>query len=108
MDILTVTETILKWAIPFILSSVASAVIAYSKGAHKRATEREKAIQEGLQCLLRMEILRSNDKFTGQGYCPVDRKDALKTVYHAYHALGGNDVATKLYENCIGLPENPI
>lgn len=103
-----IVEIILKWAIPFVLSSAASAVIAYGRGAHKKATEREKAIEDGLQSLLRSEIIRANDKYTSQGFCPVYGKEALKRSYEAYHALGGNDVATKLYNDVMGLPENPI
>lgn len=105
MDIL---EIIIKWAVPFILSSAASAVIAYTRGAHKRATEHEQAIEDGLQSLLRVEIIRANDKYMAQGFCPVYGKEALKRAYQAYHTLGGNDVATKLYEDVMKLPENPI
>lgn len=103
-----IVEIILKWAIPFVLTSAASAVIAYGKGLKKKSTDRERAIEDGLQSLLRSEIIRANDKYTGQGYCPVYAKEALKRSYQAYHTLGGNDVATKLYEDCLRLPENPI
>lgn len=103
-----IIEIILKWAIPFILSTAASAVIAYGRGVHKRTTDRERAIEDGLQSLLRSEIIRANDKYTSQGFCPIYSKEALKRSYEAYHALGGNDVATKLYHDVMALPENPI
>lgn len=110
-----IIELIIKWAVPFVLTSVASAAIAYGKGLKKRLTEKEKAdekreqaIVDGLQSLLRSEIIRAHDKYTGQGYCPVYAKEALKRSYEAYHALGGNDVATKLYNDSINLPENGI
>lgn len=109
-----IVEIIIKWGIPFVLSTAASAIIAYGKGLHKRLTEKEKANEEreqamadGLKSLLRAEIIRSHDKYIGQGYCPVYAKEALKRSYEAYHALGGNDVATKLYNDSINLPENP-
>lgn len=98
-------EIILKWGIPFILSTAASATIAYARGVHKRNTDHEKAMEEGLQSLLRAEIIRAHDKYMGQGYCPVYAKEALKRAYQAYHTLGGNDVATKLYEDVMKLPE---
>lgn len=99
-----IVEIILKWAIPFALSTGASAVIAYGRGVRKKSTEREKAIEDGLQSLLRAEIIRANEKYIGQGFCPVYAKEALKRAYQAYHALGGNDVATQLYEDIIKLP----
>lgn len=103
-----ILEIILKWAIPFILSTGASAAIAYTRGVHKRATDHERAMEDGLQSLLRAEIIRANDKYMGQGYCPVYAKEALKRAYQAYHTLGGNDVATKLYEDVMKLPEYPV
>ena len=41
----------------------------------------------------------------GKGYCPLYSKQALTTAYKAYHALGGNDVATDLYEKIMDMPE---
>lgn len=100
-----ILDLILKWLVPFVLTTIASGAIAYSKGTHKRASDREKAIEEGLQSLLRAEIIRANDKYQGQGYCPVYAKEAIRREYEAYHTLGGNDVATKLYEDVMKLPE---
>lgn len=100
-----ILDLILKWLVPFVLTTIASGAIAYSKGTHKRASDREKAIEEGVQSLLRAEIIRAHDKYMGQGYCPVYAKEALRRVYEAYHTLGGNDVATKLYEDVMKLPE---
>ncbi len=65
------------------------------------------AVQEGLQSLLRAEIIRQNEKYIERGYCPVYAKDALRRVYEAYHALGGNGVMTDLYNEVIQLPEPP-
>ena len=110
-----VLDIILKWAIPFILSTAASAAIAYTRAIKRKNTERETeqdkrmtAVENGLQSLLRAEIIRANDKYMGQGFCPIYAKEALRRSYEAYHALGGNDIATKLYEDCMKLPENPI
>lgn len=66
-----------------------------------------KAIKNGLQCLLRAEIIRSYDKYKERGYCPLYAKEALTRAYKAYHALGGNDVATELYNDTMELPTEP-
>ena len=100
-----ILDLVLKWLVPFVLTTIASGAIAYSKGTHKRASDREKAIEEGVQSLLRAEIIRAHDKYMGQGYCPVYAKEALRRAYEAYHTLVGNDVATKLYEDVMKLPE---
>jgi hypothetical protein len=62
-------------------------------------------LENGVQSLLRAEIIRSHEKYMKRGFCPIYAKEALDKAYKAYHALGGNDVATKLYEQCILLPD---
>ena len=59
--------------------------------------------REGVQCLLRAEIIRNHDKYMDMGYCPIYAKEALKRAYHAYHELHGNDVATGLYNEVMAL-----
>ena len=71
----------------------------------KKENEREKAIADGVQCLLRSEIIRSHDEYIHLTYCPIYAKESITRAYAAYHALGGNDVATSLYEQIMELPE---
>lgn len=61
-------------------------------------------LEVGLQALLRMEIIRSHDKYMERKYCPVYAKESLNRAYTAYHKLNGNDVATALYHEVIALP----
>lgn len=70
-------------------------------------TTDEKNIEDGVQCLLRAEIIRSHDKYTARCYCPIYAKENLTRAYNAYKALGGNDVATDLYHQCMSLPNEP-
>lgn len=70
----------------------------------KNNRKKEKAIENGLQCLLRAEIIRSYEKYSDREYCPLYAKEALKREYDSYHNLGGNDVATDLYRQMMALP----
>ncbi len=92
-------DKVIGWIIPFCCGSVISAITSYVAFGH--------AMCEGLKCLLRAEIIRSHDKYIGRGYCPIYAKEALKRAYKAYHALRGNDVATRLYEETMKLPTDP-
>lgn len=94
-------DLIIKWAVPFMCGSVVSGCIAYIAAIRKK----NKALEDGVQCLLRAEIIRNHDKYMDKGFCPIYAKEALKRAYKAYHALCGNDVATKLYEDVMELPE---
>lgn len=63
------------------------------------------AIAEGVQALLRDSIVGGYNKYSDKGFCPIYAKESLKQIYRAYHALGGNDVATALYEKLLAMPE---
>ena len=94
-----------------LLSLIVTAVCSLSGGivsalcaalsAGKRLRKRHKAADEGLQCLLRGEIIRTYEKAKERGYCPLYIKEAIKRAYSSYHALGGNDVATDLYHHLL-------
>ena len=90
-----VIETIVKWFIPFVCGALISALVAHFK--------KKSALEDGVQCLLRAEIIKAHDKYTERGYCPVTMKEALSKEYKAYHNLGGNDVATTLYNELMRL-----
>ena len=93
-------DLIVKWAVPFVCGSVVSGCIAYIAAIRKK----NKALEDGVQCLLRAEIIRNHDKYIDKSFCPIYAKEALKRAYKAYHALGGNDVATELFHDTLKLP----
>ena len=72
----------------------------------KKENERGKSVADGVQCLLRSEIIRSHNEYARLKHCPIYAKENLTRAYAAYHALGGNDVATSLYEQIMELPES--
>lgn len=86
---------------------LAGTVIGIISTAKRKADKDEQAVKDGLQSLLRAEIIRSYEKYTDKGFCPIYAKEALKIEYGAYHALGGNDVATELYKKALVLPTEP-
>lgn len=71
------------------------------------AEERRKneAIAEGVQSLLRESIVTNYNRYLEKGVCPIYAKESVKKVYQAYHNLGGNDVATELYNKLLKMPE---
>lgn len=69
--------------------------------------QRNEAIAEGVQSLLRESIVNSYNKYQDKGFCPIYAKESIRKVYLAYHNLGGNDVATNLYNNVLAMREEP-
>lgn len=66
---------------------------------------KNEAIAEGVQSLLRESIVNSYNRYSDRGCCPIYAKESIKKVYKAYHNLGGNDVATELYNKVLKMPE---
>lgn len=97
MQLREIGEIALKWLIPFILGGFT----ALAAGVWRDV----RTLRDGVQCLLRAEIIRQSEKYTRRGRAPVYAKEALKRAYSAYHTLGGNDVATRLYQQVLGLEE---
>lgn len=90
-------EKVIAWLVPFALGGASGALVMWFGVL--------RAIRDGLQCLLRAEIIRQNEKWVKAGHCPVYAKQALSREYKAYSALNGNDVATSLYHEVMELPE---
>lgn len=89
-------DLIIKWAVPFVCGALIGLISALFV--------KVKALANGVQCLLRMKIIEMHDKYTERKYCPIAIKEAASRTYKAYHGLGGNDVATALYNELLELP----
>lgn len=94
-------DKIIDWAIPLVCGSVLTYCLTWYRMAKRRNT----ALEDGVQCLLRAEILRNYKEYSRKGYCPNYAKEAESRTYKAYHALGGNDVATDKHEHIMSLPD---
>jgi len=70
----------------------------------KEEHNKNEAIAEGIQSLLRESIVSNYNKYKAKGYCPIYAKESIKKVYKAYHNLDGNDVATGLYKELLVMP----
>ncbi len=92
------TDIILKWAVPFLLGGAVSII--------GTLFARNKALKNGLQCLLRSEIIKCYEKYIQKNAIPIYAKEALEKEYKAYNKLGGNDVATELYHRLMELQSN--
>lgn len=73
----------------------------------KAEQKKNEAIAAGVQALLRESIVSAYNRYSEMGYCPIYAKESLRRMYTAYHGLEGNDVATKLYNTLLAMPEEP-
>ncbi|MDE7436796.1 MAG: hypothetical protein K2N01_13385 [Lachnospiraceae bacterium] len=93
-----------------LFGAISSALGFLYRDIHKRLKAEQRkndAIAAGVQSLLRESIVQNYNKYQDREYCPIYAKESIKRVYEAYHNLGGNDVATKLYNTLLAMPEEP-
>ena len=70
----------------------------------KKAHEENQALRDGVQALLRQEIIDFCLRYEEKGKAPVWAKQAEEKAYKAYEALGGNDVAHAMHQRFMQLP----
>lgn len=78
--------------------------VAFIGATLRQTVVKYKSIQDGMLSLLRAELIRSGEKYIGQGWVPIYGKDAYDKAYKAYHGLGGNGSMTELHDSVMSLP----
>ena len=105
MEILTfIGAHWLEWLFTAVLA-VLSWLFKLMRDQLKQEQTKNEAIAEGVQSLLRESIVSNYNRYSDRGFCPIYAKESIKKVYRAYHNLGGNDVATELYNKVLKMPE---
>lgn len=94
----------LEWLFTLVLA-VLSWLFKTLRDQLKAEQVKNTAIAEGVQSLLRESIVSNFNRYSEKGFCPIYAKESIKKVYSAYHNLGGNDVATELYNKMLKMPE---
>ena len=81
-------DFILKYWVEFLLTTLTGGVIYVFK--------QYIGLKQGMQSLLRNEIVRIYDVQMKLGYCPSFMKENIKDMYESYHLLKGNGLVTSM------------
>ena len=74
-----------------------------------RKVKRGDAVAQGVQALLRNEIIRTHNQCLEKGcICPIYQRESVQRMYEAYHALGGNGTITELVDKLQKMPTERI
>lgn len=91
-----------------VVISVASAVILAALGLTWRSLakvlSRFKALDGGVKCLLRGELIRAYNHYMDKGYLPIYARENIDDTYNAYHGLGGDGAITDMMAELKKLP----
>lgn len=80
------------------LPVVLSAVLGYIVWLLKNQKKDRDANGKGTMLLLRVQLIEYHDKYMSLGEIPSYAYENFCEMYEAYHALGGNGMITKMYE----------
>ena len=96
----------INWVDWLFLAVTGTAAWGYRALAKRQKDEakKNKALADGVQALLRERIIETYNHYNDKGFCPIYAKESMRRLYAAYHALGGNDVATELKEKLLEMP----
>lgn len=92
-------QQILAWFIPFVLGSA----ITFLINRVKKDKKKDKAIETGVQALLRNEIIRRYREFESKGEISILDKENLEEMFEQYKNLGGNGTVKKMMEDLLSL-----
>lgn len=94
----------------FAIYSAAAVVALLGITLSNRRAEKEKAEEENelfksaLRALLRSELMRTHHHAVRDGHASTLDKEIMERTYRCYHNLGGNGIATTLYDEMMELP----
>lgn len=83
-----------------LIASGLSAVTAYVRHKFKRLD----AMETALRASMYDRLYYLHGRFMRQGWISIPDLENVTGIYDGYHALGGNGVGTKLYEDLKSLP----
>jgi 5'-deoxynucleotidase YfbR-like HD superfamily hydrolase len=104
MPDINVTAIILSYLIPASLG----AGIGFLSSKLKKNKAKEKAIEEGVQALLRNELVREYREYKAKGELSILDKDNIEAMFKQYKNLGGNGTVKHLVEEILELPTKII
>nr|DAT75278.1 MAG TPA: hypothetical protein [Caudoviricetes sp.]DAY08924.1 MAG TPA: hypothetical protein [Caudoviricetes sp.] len=73
--------------------------------AVKKIDIENKAVQRGVQALLRSKLYSMYNRYSEQGFAPLYAKENFKNMYEQYHNLGENGVMDNVFARFMELPD---
>lgn len=95
-------EFILKYWLQELFAMICM-MIAYLFKKLSKLWKRQKAIENGVQALLRNELIRRYREYEKKGEISILDKENITHMYEEYKNLGGNGTVKKLYEELLEL-----
>ena len=93
---------IVQYWVEILFSSLCTA-IAYMFKQMKSVFKKQKAVEQGVQALLRNELIRRYREYEVKGELTILDKENIELMYKEYKNLGGNGMIESMYKDLMAL-----
>lgn len=92
----------------YLVPTILGALIGFLSTHLKRNRKKDKAIEEGVQALLRNELIRRYREYETKGELSILDKENMEAMFKQYENLGGNGTVKHLMQELLNLPTKII
>ena len=93
----------LESIITYIITTLIGIFIGFLGTKFKKNKKKDLAIEQGVQALLRNEIIRRYREFESKGEISILDKENLEEMFEQYKNLGGNGTVKKMMDDLLSL-----
>lgn len=111
MEGIDILKIVLSYLIPAVLGGmlgIVSTKLKSNKEKDEAAKRKEQAIEEGVQALLRNELVRRYREYETKGEMTILDKENIEAMFKQYENLGGNGTVKHLMGELLSLPTKVI
>ena len=83
---------------------IPSALIGFLWSRVKELHQDNRAVREGVQALLRAQMIDDYNHYVEKGYAPIYARENFENCWQRYHALGANGVMDDIHKKLMALP----
>lgn len=95
-------------ATSYLVTAILGGLLGFISTKLKKNKKKEKAIEEGVQALLRNELVRRYREYEAKGEMSILDKENMEAMFIQYENLGGNGTVKHLMDDLLQLPTKII
>ena len=99
---------IYQMIVAYLVPTILGGLIGFFSTKLKKNKKKDKAIEEGVQALLRNELVRRYREYEIKGELSILDKENIESMFKQYENLGGNGTVKHLMEELLSLPTKVI
>ena len=96
--------TVYQWLCLLGMPGLVTALIGYLIKRVRDNDHATKAIEKGVQALLRAQMVADYNRYSEKGFAPIYARENFENEWLQYHALGANGVMDDLHSKFMALP----